>query len=149
MMSEDWNYAFKLAKRYRPDLTTEELTREWLTMGFQAFVGYAQGCRAGVVFSKEWEDGLTIDGYVDYDVLPRGVAVWYSLEAAWMMLEHLHKYSEKVFGVVDRSDYRLLRFAKHLGMRYTHDWKHYQVFEHLKPSTPYYCTKAATEIIGV
>jgi hypothetical protein len=114
MMSEDWVYAFKLARRDNPELTEDQMSREWLKTGFVAFVGYADEMRAGFVFSKRYADGVTLDGYVDNDVVPSRCAQ-YSFEAARLMLEFLHRYSASVYTIF-RPSRRLEKLVRLLGM---------------------------------
>ena len=149
MLTEDWVYAFELARKYRADLTQEILTQEWLHSGFQCFIGYANGKRAGVVFSKEWEDGLTIDGYVDYAVLKPGVAVWYSMTAAVMMMNHLHRYTNNVYGIFKKKDLRVAKFAKLLQMEYFKEWKDFFIYKHkFVINEMAYATEAGYQTIG-
>jgi hypothetical protein len=150
MMSEDWQYAFRLAMQYDPKNCTEELlVREWLTTGFQAFVCYVNGRRAGVAFSKHWADGLSLDGYVDYDVLPKGTAVWHSLTVAGMMMEHLHRFSDKVYAIFRKKELRLGKMVRALKMDFVKEWKEFFVFVHIKPvELDSYCTPSGVHMIG-
>ena len=120
---EDWDYAYQLAKRFEPKMTTEQIVKEALQEGFQFYTGFANGVRAGVIFSKHYRDGLTIDGYTDSTVLKHGMAVWYSLTAAHLLLEHLLRFTEVVYARAGRKDLELHRMCKVLNMKYDHEEK--------------------------
>ena len=120
---DDWRYAFELSMQHDKRLTEESMVAEVMTEGFQYWIGYASGVKSGVIFSKHYRDGLTIDGYTDPMKLTRGVAVWYSLTSAHLILTYLLKYTPIVYARAGRNDLQLHRLAKALGMKYDHEEK--------------------------
>jgi len=112
---DDWKYCFDLAIKHDKRLTEEMLVSEALTDGFQFYVGYVNGVKSGVVFSKHYRGGLTLDAYSD--VSCRSLD---SLEAAHLMLSHLLKFTPVVYVRIDKGNNKLHRLCKAIGLKYDH-----------------------------
>jgi hypothetical protein len=124
----DLTYAYKLVKSLDPRATEEKMVSEILVDGFQFYVGYADGVRAGIAFSKHYRDGLSVDGYTDPTKLTKGQAVWFSMTATRMMVAHLMKHTDVVYVRIDRAARQLERLVKVCGFKFSHYEKNRAVF---------------------